>query len=64
MEDKRRPKQRSLHREHVVTRTEEQLWVLVYEQLLPRPKRCPIPPLPSPEASAVDPAIAVSLLGV
>jgi len=35
MEGKRRPVKRTLRRVHVVSRLEEDLWTLVYEQLWP-----------------------------
>jgi hypothetical protein len=45
MEGKRRSVKRTLHRKHVVSRMEEELWAFVYEHLWPWtvPKNQPSP---------------------
>jgi hypothetical protein len=64
MEGKRQLARRSLHRVHIVTRMEEQLWVEAYEQLWPRGRRRSRPPArPGYRDSAVDSAATVLPLG-
>jgi hypothetical protein len=36
MEEKRRPGKRTLHRSHVVSRLEDEIWALVYQQFKSR----------------------------
>jgi hypothetical protein len=62
MEGKRQPTKRTLHRVHVVTRTEERLWIEAYEQLWPRDRRRSMPPArPGYENSADTAAIVLPL---
>jgi hypothetical protein len=64
MEGKRQPTKRTLHRVHVVTRMEEQLWVEAYERLWPRAQRRSLPPPRSRnQDSAVEAATLVLSLG-